>query len=92
MRLSLLFVLVHVCMRVCVSVYERETEIWGWVYVCVLVDVWDREAVKWCIGVGVQAGRSQGENSDYTCAKYVALSLLIIFECMSYRLFYRAFL
>ena len=43
--------------RACVSVYEREreTEIWGWVYVCVRVDVW--EAVIWCMGVGVKADR-----------------------------------
>ena len=35
--------------RVCASV--RETEISGWVYVCVRVGVW--EAVIWCMGVGV---------------------------------------
>ena len=34
----------------------------------------------------------QDENSDYTCAEYVALSLLIIFECVSYCLFYSTFL
>ena len=34
---------------------ERETEIRGWVYVCVRVDVW--EAVIWCMGVGVKADR-----------------------------------
>ena len=33
----------------------KETEIWGWVYVCVRVDVW--EAVIWCMGVGVKADR-----------------------------------
>ena len=34
----------------------------------------------------------QDENSDYTCAEYVALSLLIIFECVSYCLFYSTFM
>ena len=33
----------------------------------------------------------QDENSDYTCALYI-YSLLIIFECVSYSLFYSAFL
>ena len=37
------------------SLRERETEIRGWVYVCVRVDVW--EAVMWCMGVGVKADR-----------------------------------
>ena len=38
-------------------------------------------------GCGCEDG--QDENSDYTCASY---SLLIIFECVSYCLFYSTFL
>ena len=39
----------------CVSLWERERLRWGWVYVCVHVDVW--EVVIWCLGVGVKADR-----------------------------------
>ena len=80
--------LVHVC----VSVYERERLRYegGCMYVC----MWMCGTGRQGNGVGVKADRSQDENSDYTCARYIyiALSLLIIFECVSYYLFYSAFL
>ena len=40
-------------------------------------------------GCGYEGG--QDENSDYTCTSYI-YSLLIIFECVSYCVFYSAFL
>ena len=46
-----------------------------------------RDMVYGC-GCGCESG--QDENSDYTCASYY--SLLIRFECVSYCLFYSAFL
>ena len=49
-----------VCVHTCGS--ERETEISGWVYVCVRVVLWD--AVIWCTG-------GQDENSDDTCVNHI---------------------
>ena len=53
-------------------------------YVCVSVDVW--EAVMWCMGVGVKADRMR-----IVIILTLVYSLLIIFECVSYCLFYSAF-
>ena len=49
-----------------------------------------------CVGggdmvYGCECKGGQVENSDYTCAEY-NYSLLIIFECVSFCLFYSAFL
>ena len=70
---------------VIVQIGERERERRGWVYVCVRVDVW--EAVIWCMGVGVKADRMR-----IVIILILVYSLLIIFECVSYCLFYSAFL
>ena len=50
----------------CVHASVRETEISGWVYVCLHLGVW--EVVIWC---GSEGG--QDENSDlYLCQVYIA--------------------
>ena len=48
-------------------------------------DVW--EAVIWCMGVGVKADKMR-----IVIILVPRISLLIIFECVSYCLFYSAFL
>ena len=57
-------------------------------YVCVRVDVW--QAMIWCMGVGVKADRMKIVIILVPSIKNY--SLLIIFEYVSYCLFYSAFL
>ena len=77
---------------VCVSLWEkereRETEMRVGVCMCACGCVGGGDMVYGCT-CGCEGG--QDENSDYTylCLAY---SLLIIFECVSYCLFYSAFL
>jgi len=51
----------------CVHASVRETEISGWVYVCLHLGLW--EVGIWCMGVGMKADRMK--IVIYTCAEYI---------------------